>query len=70
MLLNCVQYLLFLYSWYLYFAQLVNGFELEAIHDVVCRTKIIPAHCSRVSWLGRALGDDSLRIQTIPILVL
>lgn len=40
---------------------LMNVFQVEPIHDVVCGTKAILANDSPVSRIGRVLGDDSLR---------
>lgn len=37
------------------------GYCVESIHGVVCRIKTIQANQSRVSHLGRALGDGPLR---------
>lgn len=91
-LLNCFQYLLFLYSWYftLYFTYFctellqysrvawwtrpmnsvciwVRAWSHSWCHPTSC--EVILANCSLVSWLERALGDDSLRSAFTPLIV-
>lgn len=39
---------------------LAYGSGVEPVHITVCRTEAIPANGSRVSRVGRALGNDSL----------
>lgn len=43
------------------------GSGAESIHDMICRTQAIASSRCRVSHVGRALGDDSLRSAKQPL---